>query len=152
VDARTTKPVIAGCADLALLMVILVGAAIYMVRRIASAQPAMERPAQLETAGVQAGADLLTKRVLLEGADSGPVTDIAVQEDPADGGMMVVGSRGALFLDAWGAVVSSVVFDARVDHVDVVDVEGDGVCEFMNRGSWAIPASLIDHEGKELWR
>jgi hypothetical protein len=88
------------------------------------------------------------------------VTDIVVGElDPQPGTEIGVAGTGAALLWAWeGQVlgddtdaVRAIVFDDGASHVDIVDVEGDGVCEFLNRGSWGDDAWLRDHAGREIW-
>ncbi len=63
----------------------------------------------------------------------------------------VAGNWGASFLSREGAVVSSVSFPNRLDRVQIVDVENDGICEFMNRGSWGSDPSLLGHDGTMRW-
>jgi len=149
-DARTKKMLVAGCAGMALLLVLAGVAGLYAWRHYIGplASHRLEMPSSLKTAGVEKGGELLSKDVFWEGSGVGTVTDIAVGEQ---GNTVIAGSRGAVFVDD-SKVASPVAFAGRADHVDVIDVEGDGVCEFMNRGSWAVPASLIDHQGKTVWR
>jgi hypothetical protein len=56
-----------------------------------------------------------------------------------------------VLLDRSTAEVGRVSFGAPASHIDIVDVEGDGVCEFMNRGSWGDDAWLKGHSGEGLW-
>lgn len=72
-----------------------------------------------------------------------------------------MGRRAALFVDpdskrvkakaAWEVTPIRPGVDRLPTHVDIVDVTGDQVCEFMNRGAWGDDAALMDHSGKVLW-
>ncbi|MBM3122932.1 MAG: VCBS repeat-containing protein, partial [Chloroflexi bacterium] len=111
------------------------------------------RPAELDEPGVLLGEGFLAKRSLVQDESLGWITDIRAGElDPAPGPEIgIAGKRGALFLDDGGAVKAKVPFMARAGHVDIIDVEGDGVCEFMNRGGSDGVASLIPHSGRITW-
>lgn len=154
-DTTTKRILIIGCAGLLLLGVLAVVGAWLAWRRLAEPilSSQLETPAGMETASVVAGSGFLSKSVLVEDAQVGSVTDIAVGElDPSPGREIgVAGSGGALFLDEAANVKSSVALGGRAVHVDIVDVEADGVCEFMNRGQWGCDASLFDHSGKTIW-
>ncbi len=103
--------------------------------------------------GVVTGEGFLSTGVFAEGLDVGSVTDIAIGEfDPSPGTEVgIAGQRGAAFLDEAAGVKSSVQFGNAGVRVDIIDVEGDGVCEFMECGLWRVPASVIDHQGTTLW-
>ena len=110
--------------------------------------------AELKTPGVLVGPDLLSKRLFFEDARLGQVTDIVMGKlDPSAGiEIGITGTQGALFVDEKANVKSSVMFDGRTKHVDIMDVDGDGVFEFVNSGgAWIVEASLIDHNGKTFW-
>jgi len=126
----------------------------------ASAQRMPERPKRLEmpqelsTGKILVGKGVLEKELFYEDNQLGLVTDISYGEhDSSDGAeIVIVGTQGAAFVKREGESEKSVLFRGiRTNHVDAVDIEGDGVCEFLNRGSWGTPVALIDHDGKLLW-
>lgn len=112
-----------------------------------------QTPAQLNPPAVLIGASTLSRKIYLQDLPTGPVTDIIMGElHPGKGTEIgIAGSRGAVFVDRNGRIKSSVAFGSPAEHVDIVDVERDGVCEFLNRGSWAINTSLLAHGGKTVW-
>jgi hypothetical protein len=111
-------------------------------------------PPALQTSGVRVGAGLLQKSVFVQEPSLGSVTDIAEGElGPAAGREIgIAGTQGAVFLGKGAKPVGRVSFTGPCTHVDIIDVEGDGVCEFMNRGSWAVPAFVMDHTGALRWK
>jgi len=113
----------------------------------------LEMPKELDTPRVTAGSDFLLKRLFLQDSRLGTITDIVTGElDPSpESEIGIAGSKGALFVDANSNVKSSVMFNSRTEHVDIIDVDADGICEFINRGSWGCDASLIDHNGNTIW-
>ncbi|HEV8366442.1 MAG TPA: hypothetical protein VGQ39_00700 [Pyrinomonadaceae bacterium] len=113
----------------------------------------------------------LEKNVLSELAGNneiGRIDDISVGEWDQHTGLEVVvaGSRGALVLDLKGTKQSHTQFQFHVDpaggpfgsektdtmlgDLQVVDLEGDGICEYLGRGSLD-GAAVFDHFGKLLW-
>ncbi len=158
-DRRTKKFLIGGCAVLVVLAVIVITLGYFAWQRFVApvmssiVPPSLQMPSELESPAVIVGDGLLSKSVFWEGKGVGPVTDIRVGQLDTQPGleMGIAGSRGAVFADDQGNVNRSVIFKGRSDHVDIIDIENDGVCEFMNRGSWAIAASLIDHNGDTVW-
>jgi hypothetical protein len=155
VDTTTKRILIVGCAGLLLLAALGIAVGWLAWRRLAEPMLSsqLDTPAGMETASVRTGSGFLSRSVLVEDAQIGSVTDIAVGElDPSPGREIgIAGSGGALFLDEAANVKSSVALGDRAAHVDIVDVEADGVCEFMNRGHWGCDASLFDHSGKTIW-
>ena len=113
----------------------------------------LQPPAGAQKAGVRVGSGLLRQSVFVQEPSLGVVTDIVEGElDPApDGEIGLAGPNGAVFVDQTGKQKAKVSFSNPGEHVDIIDVEGDGVCEFMNRGSWSAPASVMDHHGAVLW-
>lgn len=47
--------------------------------------------------------------------------------------------------------IAAVRFDAYVSRPEVVDVDGDGRCEFLDRGSGWQSAGLLGSDGEVLW-
>jgi len=110
-------------------------------------------PPGLKTPSVVIGSGFMTKSVLVGDRRLGKVTDIVLGELDGQPGteIGVAGTQGALFLDKGLKVKFRIEFSAQTSHVDIVDVDSDQVCEFMNRGSWSDDASLIDHTGTMKW-
>src|SRR5262252_7126857 len=131
-------------------------------------------PKQLEEPRVVVGQELLRRDVFahfgfLDSArDLGRITDVAVGEyDPHPGlDVVIAGSRGAFVLDRNGVIQNQAEFQFKVSKqkfgpfhfdneesqlgdVQVVDLEGDGVSEYLARGSLD-GAALFDHQGKML--
>ncbi len=150
---KMTKTILiaAGAGLLVLVLLTIVGGVLaYRYFRVASSGVSIS--SNLQTPAVVTDSGLLSKSLFLEDTQIGSVTDIAMGEfDPSPGAEIgVAGSRGALFVDDEGNVQSSVTFSGMASHVDIIDADGDGVCEFMDRG-FARAASLIDHQGNALW-
>jgi len=145
-----------GCAIgcVALVVLVVVGGWIgyrYYVKPMMS--QFMGNPGDIGPPGVVKGAGLLTQSIYFSDPRLGSVTDIALGRlDPTSGvALGVAGVNGAAFLDATGNVKSTVKFSTAFRRINFVDVEGDGVCEFMERGSWGSNAALLNHAGKVLW-
>lgn len=135
-----------GAAALVLLVLLAACAGIFLHHVLSVAAPARMRPPPV---GEVTGSGVLTRSVFLQVPKVGTVTDIrmgGLDPSPAVKGG-IAGSEGAALVDQKGAVTSSVAFGGILEHVDIVDVERDGTCEFMNRGSWGEPATLLDHRG-----
>jgi hypothetical protein len=120
---------------------------------ISPMQSLLKMPNSLSTPRVLVGSDFLSKQVFIQVPQLGSVTDIKEGKlDPHIGVEIgIAGSRGAIFLDKSGAEKASVMFSQKNAHVEIIDVNADGICEFMNRGSWSCDASLIDHDGHTIW-
>jgi hypothetical protein len=132
----------------------LVAAWLMMACATPPAAPWMDRPGALEKPRIVVGAGLLTKGPFVESAGLGAITDIARGQFDGKPGLEIgiAGNVGAVFVDDSGQTQSSIVFDRQeLTHVDIVDVEGDGVCEFIYRGAWGSDAALIDHSGETRW-
>jgi len=154
-DTRT-KTIIVGCgAGLVVLVVLAVVGGLRLWRQFSEVGPGLEMSPALEVARAVKGDDLLTKDEFCRGTGVGQVTDIV--EDQSR--IIIVSLGGAVFVDQQATTLSSVEFAGRTStgfpttsHVDAIDVEGDDVFEFMNRGSWGVAASLIDSKGDTVWR
>lgn len=116
--------------------------------------PPPEMPVELERPGVLQGDRLLKKTILIEEATVGLVTDIRYGEfDSLPGAeLAIVGRSAAVFLGETGRPKQTIRFGMRnTDQVVLVDVERDGVPEFLNRGSWASKVVLFEHDGTVRW-
>lgn len=115
----------------------------------------IERASEAPVPKVVIGKGLFKRDVFYQNGRLGSVTDIVYGElDPSEGPeIAIVGNRGAAFLTERGKLKNFVVYDTfNTDYVNAVDIEGDGICEFLNRGSWSTPVLLMSHNGKVLWR
>jgi len=99
------------------------------------------------------GSGVLTQTVFLTDSQLGAVTDLVwgKLDGASSPKLCVSGTGAAVFTDRQGKSLASVTFPGTNQALSVVDVEGDGVCEFINRGSWGMQAALYDHRGKQLW-
>ncbi|HEX9668394.1 MAG TPA: hypothetical protein VGC93_02815 [Thermoanaerobaculia bacterium] len=109
--------------------------------------PSLAMPASLEKPRVVTGAGFLTKSEFLRDRRPGVISDISVQ----DAEIWFAGSLGALVTDPAGAVRSSTPFEQPSELVEMIDVEGDGIVEFLNRGGGWQDVFLLDHEGQVIW-
>lgn len=145
-----------GCGAMLVLafIALLVGGYIMYRRFSSNSSPRLQMPAVLKTPGVLIGKGFLTQSVFFESGSVGKVTDIVWGElDPKPGPELgIAGTDGAVFVDKSASLRSSVSFGDNFDRVSITDVEEDGVCEFINRGSWISKAALIDHKGRTVWR
>jgi len=123
----------------------------YFITPLMSKRLAM--PEGLNRTGVLVGDGILSKSVYVQDARLGTISDIAVGEfDPSPGPeIAIVGTRGALFVDSNAKAKSSLMFSVRAGHVVIVDVDGDGISEFLDRGGGWQDISLIDHKGNAIW-
>jgi hypothetical protein len=152
-----TKHVIIGCSVLLVLGIITIATVGFFFYRFVLDQMASDTPGGSKgpgTPAVVSGQGLLVKSVYLKDNRLGRVTDIAMGLlDPKPGmkTVLLVGEGGALVTREGIATGEFSKFSSSVDRVNIIDVEGDGVCEFMNRGSWSCDASLLNHDGTVRW-
>ena len=120
------------------------------------------------TPGVKVGADFLVRDVFVEDERLGWVSDVQEGElDPNPGEEIgLAGFSVALFVRADGTPIKRVDFAEKakrrwyqrlspwlaepLGHKEVVDVDADGICEFLRVDSFQ-PAVLLDHEGNVVW-
>ena len=137
-------------------------------------QPA-PTPAQLKEPRIVIGKNFLSrseflKTTFLESVKGvGSISDVAVGEfDPHPGlDVVVAGSSGAFVFDRDGVQRSRTVFqfktsnvkvgpfntpkvDTMLGDVQVIDLEADGVCEYLARGGLD-GAAVFDHLGRMVW-
>ena len=112
-----------------------------------------EIPQEIPSPGVVKGEEFISKALFVEKEQLGIISDIARGELDRNPGpeIGIVGSRGALLIDNANREVALILFAENAGHVDMVDVEGDGECEFMNRGGGWQAVSLFNHQGNKLW-
>lgn len=105
--------------------------------------------------GIRVGAELFARNRYYDDARRiGDIRSLTVLPSaPQQVGSVVVGGvSGAAFLLPGGVLRSFVPFDARVQNVAVLDLDGDGALEYMDRGGAWRPVGLLDARGKSLWR
>ena len=133
-----------------------------IVRAITSrVRATVELPKELEHAGILLGPGLLVKEpfVAIRGSDAGAtdaqvprlaaVTDIARGQFDGRPGLEIgiAWDRGALFVDDSGRIKSRVAFDDGAYRAQIIDVDGDGLCEFIGE----VPPRMLDHTGTTAW-
>jgi hypothetical protein len=138
-----------------------------------------ETPNELREARVVIGAGILSRSqfiridhaLSLSGAANavGLIYDITIGELNSNPGLdiVVAGSKGVLVLDPNGAKQSQVQYQFEtgkqsvgpfntmktydfLGEMQIIDVEGDGTCEYLARGS-IDGAAVFDHQGRRLW-
>lgn len=100
------------------------------------------------------GASLFSKEVFYEDSSLGPITDIQYGKfyQKPDKMLAIAGEHGAVFLGSENEPIVTVHFKgARTDEITLIDLENDGIPEFLSRGSWSYPVAVFDSEGKVLW-
>ena len=132
-------------------------------------------PAQLKEPRIVIGKNFLSRSEFVKTAflekfkGVGAISDVAVGEfDPHPGlDVVVAGSSGALVFDRDGVQQGRTVFqfktsdvklgpfktpkvDMMLGDVKVVDLEGDGVCEYLARGGLD-GGAVFDHQGTMMW-
>lgn len=65
----------------------------------------------------------------------------------------LIGGHGVAYISKNGTVASFIKFEEPAGFdVFPIDIENDGLCEFVdNAGGWS-PVGLIDHDGNYIWR
>lgn len=134
-----------------------------------------ETPSELRQPRVVIGAEFLarnkfdTTNQFGYANDLGSIEDIAVGELDSDAGIdiAIAGSYGALIVDRNGAKRSQIQYEFEIENrkvgpfntqspgrmlgdVQVIDIEGDGSCEYLARGG-IDGAAVFSHQGKRLW-
>jgi hypothetical protein len=139
----------------------------------------LDVPRELKEARVIVGGSFLSREQFVKTGPGGvldmtmngigKVNDIAVGElDPHEGAeVAVAGSYGALVADVGGNKLSQARYEFErkeigagafktesaammLGDMSVIDIEGDGVCEYFGRGS-TDGAAVFDHAGRRLW-
>ncbi len=137
------------------IVIILIGIGFFAYRYFISPiiSSRMKMPEELNTPKVLVGSDFLLKELFVQDVRLGTITDIALGEfEPGPGPEVgIVGSKGVLFLDENFNVKSLTMFSVNAGHVEIIDVEGDRICEYLDRGGGWQDVSLIDHKGNAIW-
>ncbi|HJQ23131.1 MAG TPA: hypothetical protein VKA60_04395 [Blastocatellia bacterium] len=160
-----------GCSSVLALSLLLAAVAGYFIYQRFARFFSMihtEMPAELKQPRVIAGQELLEKASFLQVKRLGRISSILYGKfDPSlDSELCIVGQTGALFLDEQGNQKDSVTFakavetvlgfkaegtNRRYGQIDVVDVDGDHIYEFLVRENLNGAAELIGHDGKTIW-
>lgn len=152
------KKILIGCsvtAAIALVALVVSGYFVFRsMRKAFGGSPSpQEMPSSLASGAVLKGESLLSRSVFFEEQQLGDITDILVGDlKPQPGPELgVAGTRGVVFLNPSGEVLSKALFSGHFSHVDMIDLTGDGVFEFMDRGSWSNKAALLNSGGGIVW-
>lgn len=109
---------------------------------------------ELEIAGVISGKDIVSKKLFFLDERLGAVTDIAFGKLDKNPGIEIgiAGKEKVSFVDKSGSEKSSVYFDNRLQNVEFIDIDSDGISEFIDRAGPGIRgASFINHNVNILW-
>lgn len=109
-------------------------------------------PAELNSPRVITNKNGLTKKILIEDARLGSVTDIIVRTNTISktNEIILAGTKGALF-NGQGLPSRFISFDKKQDHVNFIKINSLNAYGFMNRGSWCCDARVMDDSGHLLW-
>ncbi len=107
---------------------------------------AMKVPDELKTPRVVTSMLGLKKEVYLSDQRLGRITDIVFNKDRA----VFAGDGGALIRES--GAERFVGFERGQDDINFIRIDKADAFGFMNRGSWAHDARLMDIEGRVLWR
>lgn len=117
-------------------------------------RPHLEMPERLALPVVVFDRGLVEKVSFYEDADLDQVTDIRYGQLRRGVGpeLALVGEGGAVFLDEHQRPSKTVKFDWRLTrHKRLVDLEGDGVPEFLSGGDWSDEVMVLNLDGSVRW-
>lgn len=100
------------------------------------------------------GNDLFAKKSFLADSRVSEITDMKLLKLSGNAAVKlgIAGQSGAIFTDRLGNSLKAVSFiKTRYSGVDLFPSAKKGTCQFRVRGSWSVPAALLDENGKELW-
>ena len=151
------KPIVLGCSIAVAVILLVCGIGGFVVYRtfikpLISSH--IEKPAILDNPGISQGAEMFNKVIFVSDSQLGSITDIRSVNLPPDHGTVIaaVSSQGVVFFNRSGNAVRRTRFGGRADHVDMIEIGPTNGYAFLDRGSWAIDASLIDSDGNEIWK
>lgn len=101
-----------------------------------------------EDPGVKTGAGFLTKEVLVEDKRLGKVTDFHAA---GAGEVIIAGTGGVVALSEARGPEFVTAFTGDKFHVEMVDVDSDGVMEFLDSGFSFNNTTLTDSGGNTVW-
>jgi len=161
VDLSDRKALL-GCfgGALALLLLLAGGGFVAYKQAIEPNLPVISPPPSLEAEGPSTGEDLFVHAIFLQDRRLGGVSDIAVGDLDHRAGteVVVAGVHGAAVIEDERRKYALIPYALDPDRdyarlVEVVDVDGDGECEFLanelhDAGG---PVVLMDHTGQVIW-
>jgi hypothetical protein len=137
-----------------------------------------EMPNEVREARVIVGAEFLARNQFLTTNQSfnlnpstslGAIVDISLREQDSEPGddVVIAGRYGAMIVDRNGVKRSQIQYEFEnektkviifetetprrmLGDVQIIDIEGDGKCEYLARGSLD-GAAVFNHQGKRLW-
>lgn len=112
-----------------------------------------QMPEVLAEPAVLVGEPFVSKSLLLSDPGIGIITQIASMSCDGNEGveLVVVGECGAAFVGVDRSAVYTVAFESCGRRMEAVDADGDGLCEFMDKGSVFGPVRLLDPQGRIRW-
>lgn len=113
--------------------------------------PSFEMPEEFEEPRVALGTGVLERSEYFQSSQIGIVTDIAPAQIDPNPELAIVGNKGVVVLDETRSEKSSVRFDRRAQYIVRIDVEGDGVWEYLDRGGGWGDVRLFDASGRTIW-
>lgn len=150
------KKVLIGCSislGIFLLLIAVCGFFAYRYFILPLCSSRLEMPEELAEPGIILSSNFISKELFFQDSRLSVISDIVYGELDSSPGFEIgiASSKGAVFLDFDSKIKLVTLFNSPADHVDFFDVDSDGVYEFINRGSWCVDASLIDHQGNVVW-
>lgn len=79
------------------------------------------------------------------------IREVEFRSKPVGKRIVIVGEKGAVFLDRSGNTQESISFSIKGGRIVPVDINYDGTWEYVNRGGGWQPVSLYDNKGQILW-
>ena len=150
-----TRQVLIGCGIALVIVIIGAGALVFWLGKVVTSSTSgmLKASPEMKQAGVRKGAGMFTKSVFLADPRLGQVSDIALGVLDRGRGFEIgiAGSAGAAFVSTTGSPKAFTSYGQSLDRARIIDVDNDGNCEFMNRGSWMSPVVLVGHKGNKLW-
>lgn len=151
------KKIIIGCSiSFGIFMLVIVGSGIFLyfkyIKPYWDFEP-LKMPPELAEAKIIIGEEKIKRQIVFKDDRLGVISDLVYKELDSKPGLElgVAASNGAVFLEKDYKVKNVILFSSKADHVDFIDIESDGICEYISRGSWCSDASLIGHTGNTKW-
>jgi hypothetical protein len=107
-----------------------------------------KRPVQLSNPKIVIGYPFLTKKQFLKTPNIGKVSDIVLIPTAQGERLGIAGTLGALFTTLQGRNISSTKFDQYYPNIQIVGVQPNGTCNFLNREGVVGGPTLIGYDGK----
>ena len=115
--------------------------------------PSQSPPPQPKVCGTYLVRDLLTRTEFIRNSTVGTITDIKQGDyNPAQGDEIVIaGEDGAITVAKNKRVLKTVKYGPYRYPVDIIDIEGDHIPEYMLRATWE-DCEVLDSNGQLLWK